>query len=346
MERRFDGCYTAIVTPMNRDLSIDYEGLKRLVDFQAEEGVSGIVAVGTTGESPTLNWEEHNKVLATVHENIDGGRLTIGGTGSNSTWEALKATEHAADLGVRSVLLVDPYYNGPSSIEIRREYVDPIAKKFPEIQLIPYVIPSRTGTQLLPQDLAVLHSQLPNVNAVKEATGNFDNMRLTRKLCGEDFCILSGDDDRTHEMMTDSEIRASGVISVASNVAPKTVQRFTQSLLEGNLGESSRLRTALAPLFSMVTIKTQEDTPYGCAPCKARNPLPFKTLMNVLGMISGPCRPPIGKMTKKGLDTVLKVARIVQENSPEILRPIENFFDVDIGERLRDETCWRGLSYD
>jgi 4-hydroxy-tetrahydrodipicolinate synthase len=184
------------------------------------------------------------------------------------------------------------------------------------------------------------------VNAVKEATGNFDNMKLTRKLCGEDFCILSGDDDRTHEMMTDSEIRASGVISVASNVAPKTVQKFTQSVLEGNLGESSRLRTALAPLFSMVTIKTQEDTPYGCVPCKARNPLPFKTLMNVLGMISGPCRPPLGKMTRKGLETVLDVARTVQDRNPEILRPVEDFFDIDIDARLCDEGSWRGLSYD
>lgn len=346
MMRRIDGCYTAIISPMNRDLGIDYEGLRRLVDFQVEEDVSGIVAVGTTGESPTLDWEEHNKVLATVHESISGRCLTIGGTGSNSTWEALKATEHASDLDVKCILLVDPYYNGPSSIEIRREYVEPIAKKFPEIQLVPYVIPSRTGTQLLPQDLAVLHSQLPNVNAVKEATGSLDNMKLTRTLCGENFDILSGDDDRTYEMMTDSEIRASGVISVASNVAPKAVQMFTQSILEGKLDESSRLQKALAPLFSIVTVKTQEETPYGYAPCKARNPLPLKTLMNILGMTSGPCRPPLGKMTKKGLEIVLNVARAVQEKNPEILSPIESFFDVDLDERVRDETSCRGLSYD
>jgi len=180
MMHRIAGCLTAIITPMSRDLVVDCEGLGRLVDFQVEQSVSGIVAVGTTGESPTLDWGEHNKVLALIHESINGRCLTVGGTGSNSTREALKATEYASEVGVKSILLVDPYYNGPSSIEIRREYVEPIAKKFPEIQFVPYVIPGRTGTQLLPQDLAILHSELPNVNAVKEATGNLDNMKRAR----------------------------------------------------------------------------------------------------------------------------------------------------------------------
>jgi 4-hydroxy-tetrahydrodipicolinate synthase len=331
---------------MSGDLAVDYEGLRRLVNFQVEQSVGGIVAVGTTGESPTLDWEEHNKVLVSIHESINGRCLTVGGTGSNSTREAMKATEYASDVGVRSILLVDPYYNGPSSIEIRREYVEPIAKKFPETQIVPYVIPGRTGTQLLPQDLAILHSELPNVNAVKEATGNLDNMKLTRKLCGEDFDILSGDDDRTYEMMMDPQINACGVISVASNVAPRAVQMLTQSILKGNQGESSRLYEALAPIFSIVTVRTQEGTLYGCVPCKARNPLPIKTLMNVLGMISGPCRPPLGKMTRKGLETVLDVARTVQDRNPEILRPVEDFFDIDIDARLREESSWRGLSYD
>lgn len=344
--RKFSGCYTAIVTPMSKDHNVDYEGLKRLVEFQVEEGVSGILAVGTTGESPTLNWQEHNKVIEKVHENINGRCLTIAGTGSNSTWEALRATEHASDFGVKCILLVDPYYNGPSSLEIRREYIEPIARKFPEVQVIPYVIPGRTGTQLLPQDLAVLHSQLSNVNAVKEATGNLDNMKLTRRLCGEDFNILSGDDDKTYVMMTDSEIGASGVVSVASNVAPRKVQKLTKAILDGKIDEASRLYKMLAPLFSMVTVKTQEETPFGPALCKARNPLPFKTLMSVLGMPSGPCRPPLGKMTKKGLETVLNVARTVHEKTPEILKPIEDFFDVDLDKRLYDENCWRGLSYD
>lgn len=285
-------------------------------------------------------------VIEEVHEYIEGRCLTIGGTGSNSTRESIKATEHASDAGLKCVLLVDPYYNGPSSLEIRREYVEPIARKFPEVQVIPYVIPGRSGTQLLPQDLAVLHSELPNVNAVKEATGNLDNMKLTRKLCGEKFDILSGDDDRTYAMMTTAEIGAAGVISVASNVAPGTVQTLVSSILEGNPAEADRLLEALKPLFSMVTVKTTEETPFGPVMCKARNPLPYKTLMNVLGMPSGPCRPPLGRMTRKGLETVLNAARTVYENHPEVLKPVEDFFDVDLNERLYDDESWRGLTYD
>jgi len=342
----FSECYTALITPMKKDFKIDYEGLRSLVEFEVREGIKGILAVGTTGESPTLDWQEHNKVIEKTHEHINGRCLTIGGTGSNSTWESIKGTEHAYDFGVRCVLLVDPYYNGPSSLEIRKEYVEPIARKFPEVQVIPYVIPGRTGTQLLPQDLAILHSQLPNVNAVKEATGNLDNMRLTRKLCGEKFDILSGDDDKTYAMMTMPEIGASGVISVASNVVPGPTQRFVKSILEGKSDEAERLLGALKPLFSMVTVTTQEETSFGTVICKARNPLPYKTLMNVLGMPAGPSRPPLGKMSKKGLDTVLNVARTVYQNTPEILKPVEDFFDVDLSKRLYDEKNWRGLAYD
>jgi len=146
-------------------------------------------------------------------------------------------------------------------------------------------------------------------------------------------------------MLKDPEIGASGVVSVASNVAPAAVQRLVKTTLEGESDESERLCGALKPLFSMVTVKTQEDTPFGPALCKARNPLPYKTLMNVLGMPSGPCRRPLGKMTKQGLQTVLKAARTVYEETPEILEPIEGFFDVDLGERLYNDASWRGLTY-
>ncbi len=343
--QKLGGCYTAIITPMKKDSKADYEGLRQLVEFQMEENASGVLAVGTTGESPTLNWQEHIKVIQEVHENSKDGCLTIAGTGSNSTEETLEATREVSDLGLKCVLLVDPYYNGPSSLEIRREYVEPVAREFPDIQIIPYVIPGRTGTQLLPQDLAVLHSQFKNVRSVKEATGNLENMKLTRKLCGEDFDILSGDDDMTYTMMTTPEIRASGVVSVASNVAPGSVQKMTQAVLGGKLDEAKKLCDALKPLFSIVTVKTEESTPYGPALCKARNPLPYKTLMNILGMPSGPCRRPLGKMTKKGLETVLNVARSVHEKTPEILEPVEKFFDVDLGERLYNEKAWRELFY-
>jgi len=342
---RFNGCYTALVTPMTRIGEVDYEGLRSLVEFQIKGGASGILAVGTTGESPTLDWNEHNKVTERIHEYSNGKGLTIAGTGSNSTQEAIEGTAHALHAGINCVLLVDPYYNGPSSLEIRREYVEPIAKRFPEVQVIPYVIPGRTGTQLLPQDIAVLHQQYPNVSAVKEATGDLENMRLTRKLCGADFNILSGDDDKTYAMMTAQDIAATGVISVTSNIAPRAVADLTHYILDGNITEANQLAQALQPLFAIVTVKTQEQTPYGTVACKARNPLAYKTLMNVLGMPSGPCRQPLGKMTRNGLEVVLANARKVYENHPEILQPVEDFFSVDLKERLYKEQFLEGLTY-
>ena len=342
---KFGGCYTALVTPMTPKRQVDYEGLHRLVEFQIREGVSGILAVGTTGESPTLDWNEHNKVIEKVYENTESKGLTIAGTGSNSTQETMNGTEHAAKIGVKCVLLVDPYYNGPSSLEIRREYVEPVAKQFPEVQVIPYVIPGRTGTQLYPQDLAVLHQQYPNVSCVKEATGDLDNMRLTRKLCGINFAILSGDDDKTFAMMTAPDIAAAGVVSVASNIAPRAVQNLTQAVRAHRTEEANRLCSALQPLFNTVTVKTQEQTPFGPVTCKARNPLAFKTLMNILGMPAGPCRQPLGKMTRTGLEIVLTNARRIYETNPAILRPIEDFFSVDLSERLYKERFWQGLYY-
>ncbi|MCX8171026.1 MAG: 4-hydroxy-tetrahydrodipicolinate synthase [Candidatus Bathyarchaeota archaeon] len=344
--RRFEGCYTALITPMKSNFNVDFEGLRRLVEFQVKEGVSGVLAVGTTGESPTLTHEESVRVIRETYE-VAGEKCTvIGGTGSNCTEKTMEITREVCDFGVKCVLLVDPYYNGPSSLEIRREYIEPVAESFPEVQVIPYVIPGRTGTQLLPQDLAILHSKFKNVRAVKEATGNIENMKLTRKLCGEDFDILSGDDDKTYEIMTNPEIRAGGVISVASNVAPRAVQRFTRAILEGKIKEAEHLLEALKPLFSIVTVRTEEETPYGKASCRARNPLPYKALMNLLGMPSGPCRRPLGKMTKKGLETVLSAARAVYERNPEILKPIEDFFDVDLSRRLYDARFLEGLAYD
>ncbi|MEM3043902.1 MAG: 4-hydroxy-tetrahydrodipicolinate synthase [Candidatus Bathyarchaeia archaeon] len=342
----FKGCYTALVTPMDGDMNLDYEALHNLIDFQVREGVSGIVVAGTTGESPTLTWEEHISIIESAW-NLAGGRChVIAGTGSNNTREALEATERSVEIGVKTVLLVDPYYNGPSSLEIRREYIEPIAGRFSETQVIPYIIPGRTGTQLQPQDLALLHDKFPNVNAVKEATGNLENARMIRRLCGEDFSILSGDDDKTFGLMEDPMVRASGVVSVTSNIAPRAVQSMVEAVMRGDYDKGREIAEKLKPLFEIVTVNTVEDTPYGAVSCKARNPLPYKTLMAVLGFPVGPCRPPLGKVTRKGFQIILEKARQVYEGNPEILGPIEGFLDVDLGERLYQEKYWRGLTYE
>ncbi|MCL2133974.1 MAG: 4-hydroxy-tetrahydrodipicolinate synthase [Candidatus Bathyarchaeota archaeon] len=341
----FSGCTTALITPMTANHQVDYEGLQRLIDFQIQEGVTGLLAMGTTGESPTLNWEEHSKVIEKTSEYTCKRCFTIAGTGSNSTQEAIAGTQHARDAGINAVLLVDPYYNGPSSMEIRREYIEPIAKQFSDVQIIPYIIPGRTGTQLFPQDLAILHKQYPNVRCVKEATGDLENMILTRKLCGEDFEILSGDDDKTYAMMINPKIKATGAISVISNITPRAIADMIQYILDGNMEAATIIQQALQPLFNIVTVKTQESTPYGLVTCRARNPLATKTLMNIMGMPSGPCRQPLGKMTHTGIQTVLTNARKIYEVNPQILEPIADYFDVDLTERLYNEKYLSGLTY-
>lgn len=341
----FSGCYTALITPFTSDSGVDEAGLEKLIEFQASEGVSGVLAVGTTGESPTLNREEHNRVTERVCALMKGQGRAIAGTGSNSTEETMRATEHAAHAGADTILLVDPYYNGPSSLEIRREYVGPVAGAFPELEMICYVIPGRTGTKLLPEDLAILHRDYQNVNTVKEATGDLENMARTRECCGEDFNILSGDDDKTCAMMTDARIRASGVISVMSNVAPGAIQRFTRAINEGNMEAADGLAEAMKPLFGMVGVASEEETPFGKTEVKARNPLPIKTMMHILGMPAGPCRQPLGRMNPGGLEKVLDNARTVQHNHPEIFAPIEAFFKVDIAKRLEGRSVLEGLAY-
>ncbi|MDE2888347.1 MAG: 4-hydroxy-tetrahydrodipicolinate synthase [Gemmatimonadota bacterium] len=341
----FSGCYTALVTPLDPNKGVDEPGLEKLVQFQVSQGVSGVLAVGTTGESPTLNGGEHNSVTERVCSLAGGECRAIAGTGGNSTEETLRATEHAAHAGADTALLVDPYYNGPSSLEIRREYVAPVAEAFPEIQMVSYVIPGRSGTKLLPEDLAILHRDYGNVNTVKEATGDLENMARTREVCGDDFYILSGDDDVTYAMMTDVRIGATGVISVMSNVVPGPIQRFTQAILEGDMPEADRLADALNPLFGMVTVLSDEETPFGTTQVKARNPVPIKTLMNMLGMPAGPCRRPLGRMNQAGLKQVLEIARTVQHNNPELFAPIEQFFNVDISSRVADASVLEDLAY-
>jgi len=335
-----------VVTPFDSKKKVNWAQLKTLAQFQREQGVRGVVPAGTTGESPTLSWDEHYKVIGSYFEASGPTLETIAGTGSNSTEESLEATRHVADQGIHVALLVDPYYNGPSSLEIRKEYYEPIVRAFPEVEMIPYVIPGRTGTQLLPQDLAILAREYPNLQAVKEATGSAENARLTRKLCGPEFSIMSGDDDKTLSFMGDDSIVCSGAISVISNIAPRAVEDLTEAALAGNLEEADRLGAALQPLFAMVTVKSEENTAFGPVPVKARNPLPVKTMMNILGMNVGPSRGPLGLVTKQALNHMLDGLRKVWTRNPEVLEPIEKAFDVSIDKRLRDPRYWNGLAYE
>lgn len=346
---RLNGAWTAIVTPLNPDLTPDYDGLAKNVEFQITQGIAGIVPVGTTGESPTLDWDEHNEIIDLALDQCKGRCGVLAGTGSNSTDEAIQSTEHAVRSGAEGVLLVDCYYNGPSSQELRDEYYAVVASKFPQTLVVPYVIPGRSGTALCVEDLAILASNHSNISAVKEATGDLDRMARTRSLLGGEFSIMSGDDDITFKMMTDSRISANGVISVTANIAPAAVAKMVSLALSGDVNGARKVMEALSPLFGIVTVKVdnQRTLPNGenmMVNDRYRNPLACKTLMAGLGMPAGPGRMPLGRMSKAGVEIVRSAARTVWERNPEILQPVVDFYGVDVGARIEDEAVWNGLS--
>ncbi|MCF8110907.1 MAG: 4-hydroxy-tetrahydrodipicolinate synthase [Desulfobacteraceae bacterium] len=339
------GSYTALITPFDQN-GIAVDGLEKLVSFQIENGITGILAVGTTGESPTLDWDEHIRIIDIVAKQTQNRCICIAGTGSNNTAETLEATKHAVKSGCEAVLLVDPYYNGPSSMEIRREYAEPVAAEYPETTVIPYIVPGRTGAQMFPEDLGLLFKNHPNANCVKEATASLENMRRTRACCGEKYLILSGDDGITYDMMTDPDIRGGGVISVISNIFPGPVSEMVKQALDGKTDAARKIFEDLKPLFDLVTVKTTEKTPFGEVTCRSRNPVPVKTLMQVLAMPSGPCRRPLGKMSRAGIQTLLDAARKVYASAPEAFGPVADFFGVNIEKRLNDPKYTEGLVYE
>jgi 4-hydroxy-tetrahydrodipicolinate synthase len=337
---RFEGCWTAMITPFDRKGEIDFEGLEKNILFQIEHGAS-LVPTGTTGESPTLDWREHDRVITRTVKLAKEKVFVMAGTGSNSTREALRGTKHAVEVGAQAALLVDCYYNGPSSLELRTQYYEVIARAFRKTFIMPYVIPGRTGTKLEIEDLAILHCNYRNVRSVKEATGDLGRMARTRTLLGEDFDILSGDDDKTYEMMTRQDIQASGVISVMSNIVPGPIREMVKGIRNGDFEKANRLRNHLDPLFKLVTVNTIESYEGFNVPTKFRNPVPVKMMMKGLGMPSGPCRPPLGRMTPKGVEMVRKALREVYEKDREILKPIQEFYRVNVEERLSNDRYWK-----
>ncbi len=343
------GTWTALVTPFDAHGVLDAARYKRLVDFQVTEGITGLVACGTTGESPTLTWEEHD---ALVRMTVAGaaGKGVIAGTGSNNTAEAIRGTRDARDEGASAALVVDCYYNGPSSAELRTEYYERILAAVPDLPIVPYVIPGRTGCALAAADLAHLHLAHPGrVPAVKQATGDIARMRLDRRLAGESLTILSGDDDSTLAIMQDPEIRAAGAIAVTSNVAPRTMTAMVAAQAAGDTAQATTIASQLAPLLELVGVQitSERELPDGQRATvvdRYRNPLPIKTVMAGLGMIDGLCRPPLGRMSAAGVACCRAAVRSVWEAAPEILRPIEDAFDVQIDERLGNDAVWAALA--
>lgn len=350
MNENYTGCWTALVTPFTDDIVVDWGQLRQNVEFQIEQGLTGLLPMGTTGESATVTHDEHAKIIEKVTEWSSGRVKILAGTGSNSTEEAIQETRLANEVGVDAILLVDCYYNKPSSMELRREYYGALAEKFPDLDIIPYVIPGRSVTVLAPEDLAILTAKYSNFVAVKEATGDFERMKRTRELVPEDFNILSGDDPNTLKMMTEANIHAAGVVSVISNITPAPIEEYTRLILNGKVDDAKKIEAGLKPLFGIVGVTTDEEVilPDGSKSTvtyKFPNPVPVKTMMNGLGMQDSPCKKPMGKLTKNGVNIVRNTLRNIWNKNPELLEPISGFYDVDIVERLEGDEYWNRLSY-
>jgi len=290
----FQGVFTALVTPFNKDKSINEEDLKKLVDFNIENGVSGIVPMGTTGESPTLNHDEHIQAIEIVCKHVNKRVPVIAGTGSNSTREALFLTSRAKDLGADASLQVAPYYNKPTQEGFYRHF-KAIADEV-DLPMIIYNIPGRTGKNI-ETDTIVRLAEHPNIIGVKEASGSLPQMMDVIYRTPDDFIVLSGDDNLTLPLMAAG---GKGVISVASNIIPGRMSALVRAGLNGNFEEMRKLHYELLPFFKVEFIET--------------NPIPIKTALAMKGMIKEVFRLPMCEMSgenKKKLKIVLKSLRII-----------------------------------
>jgi len=272
----FEGVLPAIITPFKDDGEVDEDGLRNIVEMLCASGVSGMVPCGTTGESATLSFEEHKRVVDIV---VDAASVpVVAGTGSNNTKEALELTKHAADAGADAALLITPYYNKPNERGIWEHY-GKIAGSC-DIPIVLYNIPKRTGLEMKPELIAKL-AQIPNIVAVKEASGNLSQVsRIIELTAGENFTLLSGDDDLTIPMMS---LGAAGVVSVVANVAPKKTIEMVKAFQGGDLLKARKIHFELAPLVRAMFLET--------------NPIPVKTAYRLMGLPSGPLRLPLAPMS-------------------------------------------------
>lgn len=285
MLKELRGAFTALVTPMKENGEVDYGAWRRLVSFQIEQGIDGLVPLGTTGETPTLDDEEEERLIKTALEENAGRVPVIIGTGSNSTRHMVMYTKRARDLGADAALVVTPYYNKPNDEGLIRHFEEAAAVGIP---VIIYNIASRTGRNI-PAPLMEKISRIPGIAGVKEASGDLTQMgdvirevKFPLKAKGKDFAVLSGDDAFTLPL---ASLGGDGVISVISNLVPAKVAALSRAALSGNFDEARRLHYELLPLIKAAFIET--------------NPVPIKTAMGWAGLPSGPVRLPLGKLDPK-----------------------------------------------
>ncbi len=285
----FRGSIVAIVTPFKNG-KIDEKIFRDLIEFQIKNGTSGLVPCGTTGESATLNFEEHDRVIEIAIEQTKKRVPVIAGTGSNSTEEAIALTRHAEKKGADASLQVSPYYNRPTQKGLY-EHFKAIANSV-KIPIILYNIASRTGVNIEPETIAKLTLDCKNIVAVKEASGSLDQMSRIKQLVPKNFELISGDDSLTLPILS---IGGVGIISVVANIAPRDVADMVAEFEKGNLKKAQEIHYKLLPLIKAMFIET--------------NPIPVKTAMGLLGMCEPDLRLPMCSMSLENLEKVKKALK-------------------------------------
>ncbi len=265
---------TAMITPFNKDLSIDYKALEKLVNHLIETGSDAILVAGTTGETPTLSHEEEVELFKFVKKVVNGRVKIIMGAGSNSTQTAVESSKRAKELGADAILTVVPYYNKPSQKGMY-EHFSAIAKAV-DLPIILYNIKGRTGVDMQPKTIAKLAHEFKNIVAVKQSNSDLDLISDMKKLCPEDFAIYSGDDSLTLPMLA---LGVHGVISVASHIKGKKIKEMITNFKNGNVKEALKLHLYLYPLFRKLFM--------------APNPVPVKAALARLGIINEYVRLPL-----------------------------------------------------
>lgn len=282
----FTGTFTALITPFNADGSVDFSALRELVQWQIENGVEGLVPVGTTGESPTLDFEEHIRVIQTTVEAAAGKAVIIAGTGANSTSEAISLTKEILHSGVDATLQVTPYYNKPNAEGLFRHFSAIADLGLP---VVLYNVPGRASKEI-PLDTVVRLAGHPNIAAIKEAAGSVERVSAIRNAC--ELPVLSGDDSLALPMIS---VGACGVVSVASNVIPKEMSAFIRLALSNDLAGARELHRIYYPLFHNLFIDT--------------NPIPVKTALALMSRVGPTFRLPLCEPSEPVREQLIRTLR-------------------------------------
>ena len=283
----FKGAGVAIVTPFTENNEVNYAVLDQMIDFQIEQGTDAIIICGTTGESSTLNHEEHDECIRHTVEYVAGRVPVVAGTGSNCTAEAVRLSMHAEQSGADALLCVTPYYNKATQKGLK-EYFTAIAESV-SIPVIMYNVPSRTGCNILPETAVELAKTVPNIVAIKEASGNISQVAKLASLANGCIDIYSGNDDQIVPLLS---LGGLGVISVLSNVAPKFTHDMVANYLEGNVAEATKMQLEAIPLCNALFCEV--------------NPIPVKKAMELQGRDRGVLRRPLREMEPENAEILRK----------------------------------------